>query len=255
MHMRLVFFSLLLFSFSLQAQDLVKYNPMKAELKGGAENLEQILQTQLTLPKNNQNKYWQDEITVYFLLDSAGHARSLMFKGGSGPAIQKELARLFHFFTFVRADKDPELPYFMVFTLSGEKYFSYQKQQQKPLKITQPADSSFTVYTRADRSPEYYKNGEDGLKDMLMTELEYPPLALNKSVEGTVVIEFVVETNGYITGLTIKQGVGAGCNEEAIRLIKKTRWQPAQANGKLVRYRMSYPITFGLRNVTRDSGF
>ena len=85
--------------------------------------------------------------------------------------------------------------------------------------------------------------------------MEFPRLAIEKSVAGTVIVEFVVETNGYVSGLHLKQALGAGCSEEALRLIKLTRWKPARKDGKLVRYRMSYPITFSLRSTTKDSGF
>ena len=83
--------------------------------------------------------------------------------------------------------------------------------------------------------------------------MEYPKLAIEKSVEGTVIVEFVVETNGYVTNANLKKGLGAGCAEEALRIIKSTKWQPAILNNKLVRYRTNYPITFSLRNVTRDA--
>jgi len=240
---------------SLQSQDLLRYDPIKAEIRGESINLEQVLQTQLTLPKNNLNSSWKDDFTVVFLLDSIGYAKNLLFQEvGSGVALQKEIKRIFRFLQFTRADKDPKIPYYLHFSLSSEKYFGYQKQKQKNIKASLPADSSYIIYTRADRSPDYFKGGEEALKEFLMTELEYPKLAIEKSVEGTVVVEFIVETNGFITNLSIKQSVGAGCNDEALRLIRKTRWQPAQLNGKLVRYRMTYPITFGLRNVTRDTG-
>jgi protein TonB len=70
-------------------------------------------------------------------------------------------------------------------------------------------------------------------------------------VEGTVVLEYIVETNGFVTGIVPKKRVSAGCTEEAIRLISETRWQPAMLGGKAVRYRMTYPITFSLRNMQR----
>jgi protein TonB len=78
-------------------------------------------------------------------------------------------------------------------------------------------------------------------------------LAIEKSIEGTVVIEFVVEANGYLTGINVKQSVNAGCTEEAVRLIKLTKWQPAVFNNKFVRYKTNFPITFSLRNISKDN--
>ncbi len=129
------------------------------------------------------------------------------------------------------------------------------KQKSKiNLKINLSADSSFIIYSKADKSPEYYKNGEEGLADFILSEIEYPKLAIEKSIEGTVTIEFIIETNGYVSNLIIKNGIGAGCSEEALRIIKQTKWQSAVINNKLVRYKTTYPITFSLRNVNKDNG-
>jgi protein TonB len=92
------------------------------------------------------------------------------------------------------------------------------------------------------------------LADFILSEIEYPKLAIEKSIEGTVTIEFIIETNGYVSNLIIKNGIGAGCSEEALRIIKQTKWQPAVINNKLVRYKTTYPITFSLRNVNKDNG-
>ncbi len=146
-------------------------------------------------------------------------------------------------------------PYFLSFNLSRDKYNRYFKQKHRfTLTRKFPADSSLAVYARADQSPEFYKNGEDGLKEFILSEMEYPKVAIERSVEGTVVIEFIVETNGFITNVAPLKSVNAGCTEEALRIIKQTRWQPAVLNGKLVQYKMTYPITFSLRNTLHDFG-
>ena len=145
--------------------------------------------------------------------------------------------------------------YFIKFNVSKIKYNNYFKQKSKiNLKINLSADSSFIIYSKADKSPEYYKNGDEGLADFILSEIEYPKLAIEKSIEGIVTTEFIIETNGYVSNLIIKNGIGAGCSEEALRIIKQTKWQPAVINNKLVRYKTTYPITFSLRNVNKDNG-
>lgn len=236
-----------------KAQDFSKYNPIKAEIKGGNQNLEQILQTQLSLPKNFFANGYEENVTIYFVIDSLNQPVVLSFQPHVLPAGQKELTRILRFMHFVRLDPDYNVPYYITVPLSAKNYYSLLKQKNRPLaKTGLKSDSSFVVYSKADRSPDYYKDGENGLKDFILSEIEYPKLAIEKSVEGTVVIEFVVETNGYVTNAMVKQPLGAGCSEEALRLITKTRWLPAQLNGKLVRYKMAYPITFSLLNKSRD---
>lgn len=253
---QLLFFILVFLFGVLQAQDLERYDAMKAEFKGGQENFEQVIQTQLSFPKNFFSNGYEENVTIYFLLDSANQPGKAVFRPHIVPAGQKELLRILRFLQFTKQSTDPNQPYFVTVPVAFKHYFSLTKQRQKTIvKLSIPADSSYKVFPKADRSPEYFKGGEIGLKDYILTEIEYPKLALEKSVEGTVVVEFIVETNGYVTGVSIKQALGAGCSEEAIRLIKKTRWQPAMINGKLVRYKLTYPITFSIRNVSKTSNF
>lgn len=228
----------------------------EAQAIGGKEQIEQVLQTQLTLPKTLLTSNFDTEITTFFDLDTAGKAVNIKVEGNVNNALRIELLRVFNFLKFYKTLKLPNesRPYFLIFKLSTEKYNRYFKQKNKlTLKKPAPADSSFIIYTKADKSPEYYKNGDDGLTEFILSQIEYPKLAVEKSIEGTVVIEFVIETNGYVTGIKVKQGINAGCTEEAIRLIKLTKWQPAVFNNKFVRYRTNYPITFSLRNINKDN--
>ncbi|MBA2611825.1 MAG: energy transducer TonB [Bacteroidetes bacterium] len=231
----------------------------EAQAIGGKAQIEQVLQTQLTLPKILLTGNFDLEVTTYFDLDSAGKAVNIKFEGlknNNNNVLKSELTRMFSFLKFSKTLHLPNesRPYFLIFKLSTEKYNRYFKQKNKlNLKKPLPADSSYVIYTKADKSPEYFKNGDDGLAEFILSNIEYPKLAVEKSVEGTVVIEFVVETNGYLTGIIVKQPLGAGCTEEALKLIKETKWQPAVSNNKFVRYRTTYPITFSLRNVSKDN--
>ena len=253
---KLIFFFFLIQINSGFAQTSNTSLEFEAQAVGGKEQLEQVLQTQLTLPKTLLTSNFDTEITTFFDLDTAGKAINIKIEGNVNNALRNELLRMFNFWKFYRTIKLPNetRPYFLIFKLSTEKYNRYFKQKNKlNLKKPLPVDSSFIMYVKADKSPEYYKNGDDGLAEFILSKIEYPKLAVEKSVEGTVVLEFVVETNGYLTGITVKQGINAGCTEEAVRLIKETKWQPALLNNKFVRYRTNYPITFSLRNINKDN--
>jgi protein TonB len=55
----------------------------------------------------------------------------------------------------------------------------------------------------------------------------------------------VVEKDGSITDVIAIKGIGAGCDEEAVRVVSKCpKWKPAKQRGKSVRQRMVLPITF-----------
>ena len=242
--------------FFFQSNCQVFGDQYEAKVIGGKEQLEQVIETQLYLPKLLLNSGNTSQIKVFFDLDSAGNAIHTTFNEEYNNVLRNEVTRLLKFLHFTHT-QDPAFepyPYWLSFQFSSDKYKKFIKQKYKlNSKSTYGVDSSFTVYARADRSPEYYKNGEEGMAEFVLSEIEYPKLAIEKSVEGTVVVEFIVETNGYVTGLTVKRAVGAGCSEEALRILKLSRWKPAIYKDKLVRYKKTYPITFSLKNSSREN--
>jgi protein TonB len=66
-------------------------------------------------------------------------------------------------------------------------------------------------------------------------------------VEGRVFLQFVVNKDGSLTDIKVVKGIGAGCDEEAIRVLKSApRWSPGKQRGVPVRQRMVLPLTFKL---------
>jgi TonB family protein len=81
----------------------------------------------------------------------------------------------------------------------------------------------------------------------LSENLTYPTSARMRGIQGTVLVSFIVNTDGSIEGIELVQGIGGGCDEEAIHIVKiSPRWTPGMINGKAVRTRMKIPISFKL---------
>ena len=59
-------------------------------------------------------------------------------------------------------------------------------------------------------------------------------------------ISFVVDEEGDVTEASVVKGIGAGCDEEAIRAVSEAQFKPGRHHGKNVRVKMSIPITFRL---------
>lgn len=78
-------------------------------------------------------------------------------------------------------------------------------------------------------------------------KLKYPAQARRMGVEGKVFVEFVIERDGSITDVKAIKGIGAGCDEEAVRVLQSApKWKPGKQRGKPVRQRMVLPIAFKL---------
>lgn len=102
------------------------------------------------------------------------------------------------------------------------------------------------IFTIVEAQPEY-EGGIDAFNKYLREELTYPLEARRMGVEGRVDVEFVVDKDGSVSEVTAVKGIGAGCDEEAVRVLQNAPgFKPGTQNGKPVRVRMAQPITFKL---------
>ena len=89
-----------------------------------------------------------------------------------------------------------------------------------------------------------------GLKEFykyIQENLAYPQEAKEKGVDGKVFVQFIVYKDGSLKSIRAIKGIGAGCDEEAVRVLKEApKWIPAKVMEKPVNTRMILPITFKL---------
>lgn len=104
--------------------------------------------------------------------------------------------------------------------------------------------SVIAVVKFAEVMPQF--DGE--INKYLQTHLKYPALAKENNIEGKVVVEFIVNENGFVHNAAIKKGIGGGCDEEALRVINAMpRWKPGRQNNKAVKVYLLLPIVFQLQ--------
>jgi protein TonB len=102
------------------------------------------------------------------------------------------------------------------------------------------------VFTIVEQQPEF-PGGMGAFYQYVQKKLKYPSQARRMGIEGKVFVQFVVDKAGTITEVTAVRGIGAGCDEEAVRVIKNSpQWKPGKQRGKAVKVRMILPITFKL---------
>ena len=87
--------------------------------------------------------------------------------------------------------------------------------------------------------------GMEAFYKYLQKNLKYPEQARRMGIDGRVFVEFVVERDGSLTDVKAVKGIGAGCDEEAVRVVKMApKWKPGKQRGRPVRVRMVMPILF-----------
>ena len=102
------------------------------------------------------------------------------------------------------------------------------------------------IFTIVEQQPEF-PGGMGAFYTFVQKKMSYPSQARRMGIEGKVFVQFVVDKDGTITDVMAVKGIGAGCDEEAVRVIKESpKWKPGKQRGKSVKVRMILPITFKL---------
>jgi len=92
-----------------------------------------------------------------------------------------------------------------------------------------------------------FPGGEEARMRFLSNNIRYPAIARESGIQGTVFITFVVERDGSITDVQVVRGIGGGCDEEAVRVVRMMpRWTPGKQRGRPVRVQFMMPIRFTL---------
>lgn len=93
-----------------------------------------------------------------------------------------------------------------------------------------------------------FPGGDIARLKYLAENIKYPQMARESGVQGMVYVTFVVEPDGRISNVRILRGIGGGCDEEAVRVIKAMpRWKAGKQRGKSVRVQFNMPIKFTLQ--------
>ena len=103
------------------------------------------------------------------------------------------------------------------------------------------------IFTIVEQMPEF-PGGTEKLFKYLGKNIEYPPMAKDAGIKGKVYVTFVVDKDGSITDVKVLRGIGGGCDEEAVRVVKSMpKWKPGKQRGKSVRVQYNLPINFILK--------
>lgn len=128
--------------------------------------------------------------------------------------------------------------------------FSFSGKSQNQSNFN---NSDSTIYIVVDSYPKF-PGGEEKRIKFISKNLHYPIEAQEKNITGTVYVSFIVETDGKVSNVKLKNGIGGGCDEEAIRVIKlMPNWVPAKIGGNPVRVQMIMPIRFYIKENETNS--
>ena len=222
--------------------------------KAGHSLTEAFIQENQHYPEAELNDKKSGDVVVTFHLDEKGNGSDYQIKESFSEAANADALDLVKKILWEPATKNMlpiavDMEYTIEYHAKAYKRY-WKKHERVEVPLTLEVDDSYNIYeTRQleELAKPYFADGSN-MANYILKNLEYPEAAKATEVSGTVRLNFVVETDGNVSNITIQNSVGGGCDNEAIRLLQGTHWIPAVRNGKYVRSHTYQDITFNIGN-------
>ena len=96
-----------------------------------------------------------------------------------------------------------------------------------------------------DVEPRFKGKNANAFSSWVTARLKYPKDAKAAHIDGTVILKFVIGTNGGVQEVEVVKGILPSLDAEAVRVVRSSpKWRPAIKDGKPVRYTYEFPVIF-----------
>ena len=125
----------------------------------------------------------------------------------------------------------------------------YDPEKANPEKADSEKADTEKIYTTVEQMP-VFPGGDAALVEYLETHVEYPPEVGTVLIQGTVVVQFVVEKDGSVGEVKVVRSLDKDYDNEAIRLCKSLpKFTPGRHHGQAVRVWYTLPVRFKLKAI------
>ena len=120
-------------------------------------------------------------------------------------------------------------------------------EEYVPVEVEEEDVQEQEIFQIVEEMPSY-PGGEGKLMEYVAKNIKYPQIARETGIQGRVFVGFVVEPDGSVSNVKVLRGIGGGCDEEAMRVVKgMPKWKPGKQRGKAVRVSYMLPVNFKLQ--------
>ena len=155
------------------------------------------------------------------------------------PQMERELEYIFNF-TVALANTDMKLA------------FNVSNDEDKESK------DDVIQYFDCDQRPQFFGSSDlrHFLKEWVYQYLKYPSAALQSGIQGTVMVEFIIEKDGKISNVRVAKGVSEELDAEALKVVQASpKWKPGKVSGNKVRTSVTVPVEFRLEKKSSKPSF
>ena len=93
-----------------------------------------------------------------------------------------------------------------------------------------------------------FPGGPVELMKWLSSHVQYPAIAIESCIQGTVIVAFIVEPDGSVSNAKLVRSVDPCIDQEALRVVRQMpKWIPGKQNGAAVRVKYNVPVIFKLQ--------
>lgn len=237
-----------------QPSDVVREADTMPVPKGGMEGWNRFLSQHLKMPAQAREMGVDGVVYAQFVVDKQGKITSPSILRSLGMGLDDEVLRILTLpdaSQWAPGRKDGQ-PVNTLMTIPikfrtdnqavSDPFFSAPLSTPRSMELLH----GDLVYDVVETMPRP-QGGMDGWNAYLEQNLQYPDRAKQARIEGTVYVLFVVDKDGNLVKPEILRGIGAGADEEAIRLINDApKWIPGNDKGQILPVKMRVPIRFQL---------
>ncbi len=220
---------------------------------GGTFNYNLILKQEFYYPPNAISANAQGEISIDFLIDEHGIPSDFKIIKSVYPSLDTVYINVLNHCIWDAGTHDGVKSAMRIQMSEKFKLKKYQKLTKKrgydlPLYPFTPYNSSLKIMSPNQlvvKPKTSYKSDPVNIYKFIAEYIKVPDAALKQGLKGIVELEFVVETSGRLSNFKEIKGVGGGCTEEAIRLMRMMKWEPGKIKNEYVRSWYSIKVNFG----------
>ena len=135
----------------------------------------------------------------------------------------------------------------VVFDMPIEEANKKVKYTEVKVEETEVQQKEEVIFQVVEQMPEFPGGMYEAMK-FLAKNIKYPAAAQEAKIEGRVIVQFVVQKDGSISGVQTVQGVSPELDAEAIRVVSlMPKWNPGKQRGQAVSVKYTMPIMFRLQ--------
>ena len=220
------------------------------EFPGGEKAMMDYVSNNVKYPQEAKDKDISGRVFVSFVIEKDGSVNEVKVMRGIGGGCDEEAVRVISAMPKWKPGKQKGKPVRVSYMMPLNFKLTDGPQNQ-PVKKADVGEADMKpdkdgVYQIVEEMPQY-PGGEKAMMEYVAKSVEYPQEARDKEISGRVFVSFVIEKDGSVSNIEMKRGIGGGCDEEAVRVIKgMPKWKPGKMKGEPVRVSYMMPINFKL---------